>query len=441
MVVGPAHGVDVGVVRVAPGTVMALTSDPVFIVPAYGWVRAAWFAVHILASDAATSGLPLRWMTVDLNLPPAITDEELAALWDAFSRACEALGIAVVSGHTARYDGCNWPMVGGATCMAVGPESGFVTPAMARPGDRVVITKGAAIEATALFAAAFRGRLAAAVGAGVAEAADALFEQMTVVPECRVAARFGLRDEGVTCMHDATEGGVLAGLAEVAAASGTGLRIDLDAIPIRPEVQAVCHHVGIDPYTSISEGTLIATVVADRADAFLAALAAGGIEAAAVGEVVEPSQGTILLTPHGEQPLRHPGLDPFWEAFGRWAKKQNLRAGWSNRHTHSRSLAADATNGPCAGTGSGRNPKVAGADTALVLADHRRMAVILPGGRTCHIPAPHRPDRPGDRPGHTFKARQPEAARSNAPDRGEPVAGLRPARDMAHGPAPGRAGL
>ena len=114
---------------------------------------------------------------------------------------------------------------------------------------------------------------------------------MTVVPECRVAARFGLRDEGVTCMHDATEGGVLAGLAEVAAASGTGLRIDLDAIPIRPEVRAVCHHVGIDPYTSISEGTLIATVAADRADASLAALAAGGIEAAAVGEVVEPSQG------------------------------------------------------------------------------------------------------------------------------------------------------
>jgi len=56
--VGPAHGVDVGVVRVAPGTVMALTSDQVFIFLAYGWQRAAWFAVHMLASDAATSGLP-----------------------------------------------------------------------------------------------------------------------------------------------------------------------------------------------------------------------------------------------------------------------------------------------------------------------------------------------------------------------------------------------
>jgi len=318
---GPAHGVDVGVVRVAPGTVMALTTDPVFIVPAYGWERAAWFAVHILASDAATSGLPLRWMTVDLNLPPAITDEELAALWESFSRACEELGIAVISGHTARYDGCSWPMAGGATCMALGPESGFVTPAMARPGDQVVMTKGAAIEATALFAATYPDRLAAAVGADVTRAADALFGQMTVVPECRVAARFGLREKGVTSMHDATEGGVLAGLAEIAAASGTGLRIELEAIPVRPEVRAVCGHVGIDPYASISEGTLIATVTADRAGAFLAALAADGIDAAVVGEVVEPSLGTMLVTPHGEQPLRHPGTDPFWQAFARWASE------------------------------------------------------------------------------------------------------------------------
>src|SRR5262249_9482534 len=109
VLVGPRHGVDVGVVRVADGVAMAMTADPVFIVPAYGWERAAWFAVHILASDAATSGLPLRWMSVDLNLPPEITDDELTQLWDAFHRACEGLGVAVVTGHTARYDGCAWP--------------------------------------------------------------------------------------------------------------------------------------------------------------------------------------------------------------------------------------------------------------------------------------------------------------------------------------------
>ncbi|HYM63371.1 MAG TPA: hypothetical protein VES61_01695, partial [Gaiellaceae bacterium] len=62
VLVPPQHGVDAGIVRLAPGAAMAVTADPVFVVPAYGWERAAWFAVHILASDAATSGLPLRWM-------------------------------------------------------------------------------------------------------------------------------------------------------------------------------------------------------------------------------------------------------------------------------------------------------------------------------------------------------------------------------------------
>ena len=322
VLVGPKHGVDVGVVQVADGVAMALTTDPVFVVPAYGWERAAWFAVHILASDAATSGLPLRWMAVDLNLPPEISDQDLTSLWDAFSRTCNDLGIAVVTGHTARYDGCAWPMVGGATCVALGPDDAFVTPTMARPGDRVVITKGAAIEATALFAATFPDRLAAGVGAEVVRQADELFEQMTVVPEARIAAAFGLRDRGVTSMHDATEGGVVGGLLEVAVASGVGMRIDLDAIPVRPEVRAVCDHVGIDPYTSISEGTLIATLRPDRAIGYVEACAREGIDAAIVGDVTEPDDGRVLVGADGvERALEHPGLDPFWGAFGAWASE------------------------------------------------------------------------------------------------------------------------
>jgi hydrogenase expression/formation protein HypE len=321
VLVGPQHGVDVGVVRVAPGVVMAVSADPVFIVPQYGWDRAAWFAVHILASDTSVSGLPLRWMAVDLNLPPETTDDDLTAIWEAFSRTCGELGLAVVTGHTARYDGCNWPMVGGAVCAALGPEDAYVTPAMARVGDRIVVTKGAAIEATALFAATFPDRLRAGVGEETWRTADALFEKMTVVPEAKVAARYGLRDRGVTSMHDATEGGVLAGLSEVAAASGVGMRVELEAVPVRPEVRAVCDHIGIDPYTSISEGTLIATVRPEHADGYLAALAKDEIDAAVVGEVTEPDKGTVLVADGVDGPLEHPGLDPFWGAFGRWAEE------------------------------------------------------------------------------------------------------------------------
>ena len=317
---GPRAGVDIGVLRVAPGVVMAVTTDPVFVLPSLGWEQAAWFAVHILASDAATSGLPLRAMSVDLNLPAELPDHDLATLWQAYAGACEELGIAVVSGHTGRYAGCAWPMVGGATCLALGPEDSYITPMMARPGDRVVVTKGAAIEATALLAMSFPDRLRNQVGTDTLAAAQRLVRSMTVVPEARAAAAYGVRDAGVTAMHDATEGGVLGGLYEVAEASGVGLRINQSAIPIRPEVAAVCAAAGIDPYFAISEGTLVATVRPQHAEGLLAALAKANIAAADVGEVLTAGAARTMLDADGrEVPLTPPRLDPYWEAFARWS--------------------------------------------------------------------------------------------------------------------------
>jgi hydrogenase expression/formation protein HypE len=317
---GPRAGVDVGVLRVAPGVVMAVTTDPVFVLPSLGWEQAAWFAVHILASDAATSGLPLRAMSVDLNLPGELPDGDLATLWRAYAGACEEVGIAVVAGHTGRYAGCAWPMVGGASCLAVGPEDGYITPTMARAGDRVVVTKGAGIEAAALLAMSFPDRLRDRVGTDTLAAAQGLVRWMTVVPEARVAAAYGVRDAGVTAMHDATEGGVLGGLYEVAEASGVGLRIDQSAIPIRPEVAAVCAAAGIDPYYSISEGTLVATVRPEHAEGLLAALAKANIPAADVGEMLPAGAARTMLAIDGrEVPLTPPRLDPYWEAFARWS--------------------------------------------------------------------------------------------------------------------------
>ena len=82
-----------------------------------------------------------------------------------------------------------------------------------------------------------------------------------------------------------------------------------------------CDFVGVDPYTSISEGSLIATVVADRAGGFLEALARENIDAAVVGEVTELTAGRVLVASGDERPLEHPGLDPFWGAFGTWASE------------------------------------------------------------------------------------------------------------------------
>ena len=317
VLVPPQHGVDIGVVDIGGGNVMAVTCDPVFVVPQYGWERSAWFAVHILASDAAVSGLAPRWMTIDLNLPLGITKEQFVTLWRAMHAECDRLGIAVIAGHTARYQGCEYPMIGGATVMATGPRDRYVTPAMAGAGEDVVITKGPAIEATALFAATFPKRIAAAYGLDFARRADAMFEKMSVVEEATIAASVGVRDDGVTAMHDATECGLWGGLYEVARASRVGMRIERERIMVPEEVAKVCRLFAIDPFTSISEGTLVLTCKKHRTAEILARLAAKGIAAATIGETLPEAEGITLVEGGRSRALEHPRVDPFWAAFGK----------------------------------------------------------------------------------------------------------------------------
>jgi hydrogenase expression/formation protein HypE len=315
VVVGPRSGVDVGVIEIGD-TALALTTDPVFIVPEYGWERAAWFAIHILCSDAVTSGLAPRYLAIDLNLPLAITKEQIEIMWRVIHRECEKLGVAIVTGHTARYQGCGYPMVGGATVVAVGPKDSYVTPTMARPGDRVLITKGPAVEASGLFAVTFPDVIAEAYGREFAERAEGIFWKMSVVEDAMTAVSIGVRDNGVTAMHDATECGIWGALCEVADASGVGMRILKDNIVTDDDALRICDLFGMDPYKAISEGTLVLTVRPHKTAQVLAALHAKGIAASDVGEVVEASRGIRVVDGARELELVHPRVDPFWAAFG-----------------------------------------------------------------------------------------------------------------------------
>jgi hydrogenase expression/formation protein HypE len=325
VLIGPQHGVDIGIIDIGGGRVLALTTDPVFIVPPYGWERSAWFAVHILCSDAVTSGLPLAYMTIDLNLPRSITAEQFERLWTTMHAECEKLGVAVVTGHTGRYEGCDYPMVGGATVMAIGERERYVAPTMARPGDAVIVTKGPAVEAAGLFAATFPHRLAERFGEPFAREAREIFWQMSVVEDARIAVGVGVRDDGVTAMHDATECGVWGGLCEIAQASRVGLHIEQDRIPVQEAVARICELYGIDPFASISEGTLLLTCRPNKADEVVRRLVAGGIPAAAVGEVLPPEKGCTVSASGRTRPLAHPRVDPFWAAFGKAASEEQPR--------------------------------------------------------------------------------------------------------------------
>lgn len=310
VVVGPGMGVDAAVLKVGE-EYMVVAEDPIFPGPTTSPDDFGWIIVHIGASDVAVMGVAPRFMTYSLLLPPGTPEDYIAELVKSISKYAAELGITVVGGHTGFYGAVTVPTIGGITVWGFGKE--FVTPAGARVGDAVIITKGAAIEAAGILACELgQILLAAGMDPNLVERARKRWREMSVVADAQTAFSAG----GVHAMHDATEGGLARGLWEVAHASGVGLKIYRSRVPVPEDVQAVCSYFGLDPYEAISEGTLVLTCDPARSAEILSALKDAGIEAAVIGEVIPESEGRYWVEDDGTtREIMPPAVDRFWEVF------------------------------------------------------------------------------------------------------------------------------
>ncbi len=301
---GPKHGVDFGVIELAGDHVVTLATDPISLLPELGFEKAGWFAFHVVMSDVAVSGLRPTHLAVDFNLPPEISDEEFATVWKTFDREAKELGVSVVTGHTARYSGCQYPWVGAATTLAVGDKSNLVRPDGARPGDRVLVTKGPGVETAGFLVTLFEDQID--LPESTIEQAKERFYDMSPVEDALVAAAAG----GVTAMHDATECGIHGALVEMARSANVCFDVSHDGVPILPGVLEACEFFDIDPWASTTEGTLVLTVEAEAADTVLDAFSDAGIPAAEMGTVVE-GDGVYV---DGDR-IEHPDVDASLQVF------------------------------------------------------------------------------------------------------------------------------
>ncbi|BBL46952.1 AIR synthase family protein [Metallosphaera sedula] len=308
VIVPPLTGVDTGAIDLGD-RVLVVKTDPVFIVPQFGMKKASWFAVHILASDVMTSGIPPRYALLDLNLPPSMTDEEFREMWVGIHEALLEIGVMVVGGHTGRYEGVNYPMVGGFTMMGMGEKERLGHPSKVKPGDYVIVTKGPAIEATGLltnlYPEFFRERMRADL---FKEALD-MYWKMSCWKDGLIASQVGIH-----MMHDATEGGLWNALVEISEVTGKRINIVGERLFINPAVREVTRIVGIDPFSSISEGTMV--IVTDK-EKVKEELLRNGIEAEIVGRV-ENGEGVYV---DGKR-IEKPSEDPFWRAFFELANRK-----------------------------------------------------------------------------------------------------------------------
>jgi hydrogenase expression/formation protein HypE len=323
VVIGPAHGCDNAVIKINERQVMVVTTDPLSIIPALGIEDSAWLSVHLLASDLVTSGIAPQYAVFDLNLPVETTSDDFETYWKAIHEECTRLGIAIVAGHTGKFIGCNYTVVGGGMMIGISDKDSYVAPTMARPGDHVIVTKGAAIATTGILARVFPETVARSCGREVQSRCAELFRDFSVVTDALTAARVGLRENGVTAMHDATEGGVFGALHEIATASNCGIRIRRPEIPLASETRQVCSLFDLDPYVSLSEGTLVIAARPEKVSGILSALREKSIRAADVGVFLPPSEGMWVETEAGLGPLVRVEADPYWQAYA-----QAVEKGW-----------------------------------------------------------------------------------------------------------------
>jgi len=304
---GPTHGVDFGLLDL-DGTAVAIATDPVSVLPDLGFERAGRFALDFVLADVAVSGLSPSHLAISFTLPPTISDESFATLWESMHAEAEDLGVSIVTGHTARYAGCSFPWVGGATALAVGDHESVIRPDGARVGDDILVTKGPAVEATGLLTTLFPDQFD--LDEPTLSAAQARLDEASCVRDAMTAAAVG----GVHAMHDATECGLFGAFVEMAAGADVGLDLSTAGIPIRPGVREACEALGIDPWSATTGGTLVLAVNPEHTDEVVAALEREGTPVGVAG-TVQPDSGVVV---DGES-IEHPEVDPSWAAYERLA--------------------------------------------------------------------------------------------------------------------------
>ena len=294
VVLGPRVGEDAAALDFGDKLLIA-KSDPV----TFATERAGWYAVQVCANDVACTGATPRWFLATLLVPERFSAEDASRLFEEVASACVELEVTLIGGHSEVTHGIDRPIVMG-TMLGEVDRDRLVTTGGAQEGDSIVLTKGIAVEGTALLARDFPGVLAqAGVPPEVISRAAALLDSpgISVLGDARICCT----QNELHSLHDITEGGLVTALHEVAAASGLGVAIEEGSVPVLPQTEEVCNALGLDPLGLLGSGALIATLPPRYAPRLLHALERAGIDAWEIGQVLPPEEGRILFTRQGEE--------------------------------------------------------------------------------------------------------------------------------------------
>lgn len=272
---GPAVGADCAVLQTSPDEVILLSSDPIT-----GAVKGiGGHSIHITANDLAAAGAEPVAVLLTVLLPPGTEEAEVREMMRSAEEVCAELQIEILGGHTEITPVVSQPVIS-VTGIGKCERKDLMQSGSVKPGQDIVVSKWIGLEATAILARERAEYLRGKIPDEMIREAASFSKYLSVVPDAAAA-----RKSGAVLMHDITEGGLRGALWEVAEAGQTGLEVDLESVPIRPETKKICEAFAVDPLQVMSSGSLL--IIAEDGVKLVQALRDSGIPSSVIGRTTE----------------------------------------------------------------------------------------------------------------------------------------------------------
>jgi hydrogenase maturation factor len=304
VIVPPMPGYDSGV-HLMVDKYVVVSTDPCMGVPEE-WF--GWLLINYAASDVALFGAKPEFCTISLLGPLSTKPREFQAAMKQVCSAADELDMAIVTGHTGTYDSLS-KLVGVCTAYGTVEPEKLITTGNAKNGDLILCTKTLGLETLVNFSLTHKALAQRLFGAEQAEKLERLVYMQSCVTEALQLAETGC----VHAMHDATEGGLVSALNELADASEVGFRVEFAKIPISPEVRTLQETFRLSEEQMLSmssTGTMVAAVDAHAKDKVEETLCRNGFSTSFLGTFTK-SQDRILVKNNRTVPFPQVADDPY----------------------------------------------------------------------------------------------------------------------------------